>query len=100
MITLSSNFLLFPDIADPDLSDIDDSDDIDTGKGDEDCGSGDSSVISSGLCILPVRKKEKIETPFPSPLQQEEIEWTHFFKNQEGQEINTSCLTSQVNKSL
>lgn len=65
MITLSSNFLLFPDIADPDLSDIDDSDDIDTGKGDEDCGSGDSNVISSGLCILPVRKKEKIETPFP-----------------------------------
>ena len=65
MITLSSNFLLFPDIADPDLSDIDDSHDIDTGKGDEDCGSGDSNVLFSGLCILPVRKREKIETPFP-----------------------------------
>ena len=54
MIQFSSNFLLFSDIADPDLSDTDD--DIDAGKSDEDRACNDSKGISSGLCIPPAKK--------------------------------------------
>lgn len=59
MMQFGNNFLLVPDIADPDLSDTDD---IDTGKGDEDSDCNDSKGISSGLCISPAKTK----TIYPS----------------------------------
>jgi len=59
MMQFSSNFVLIPDIADPDLSDTDD---IDAGKSDEDSDCNDCKGISSGLCISPAEK-----TPYTPP---------------------------------